>query len=146
MAIYFSFNKYLDTNFSGNIREINTFASFQKRLKMYTVYHNTRCRKSRAGLDYIKSKTDQIEVIEYLKELFTEESFKKLLMKLNKKPFEMIRTQEAIYKSDFKGKNFTDDEWIKIMVENPNLIKRPIIVKGNKAVWGEPVDEIDVLF
>jgi arsenate reductase len=67
-------------------------------------------------------------------------------MKLNKKPSDMIRTQEAIFKSEFRGKNFTDDEWIKIMVENPKLIKRPIIVRNNKAVWGDPVEEIDVLF
>ena len=113
---------------------------------MYTVYHNNRCRKSRAGLEYVMGKTAQVKVIEYLKEPFTEVSFKKLLMKLNKNPFDMVRTQEDIYKSNFKGKNFTDDEWIKIMVENPKLIKRPIIEKGNKAVWGIPVEEIDVLF
>jgi arsenate reductase (glutaredoxin) len=114
--------------------------------KMYTVYHNPRCKKSRAGLEYVKSKTSDVEVIEYLKDPFTEEELKKLLMKLNKKPVDMIRTQEAIYRSDFKGRNFTDDEWIKIMIENPKLIKRPIVVKNNKAVWGDPVEEINVLF
>ena len=113
---------------------------------MYTIYHNPRCSKSRKGLAYLKEKTSDIEVVEYLKEPFTEESFKKVLMQLNKKPHKMIRTHEAIYKSDFKGKNFTDDEWVKIMVENPKLINRPIVVRGNKAVWGNPVDEIDVLF
>lgn len=113
---------------------------------MYTVYHNPRCRKSRAGLEYVKSKTSDFEVIEYLKDYLSEEDLKKLLMKLNKSPQEMIRTQEAIYKSNFKGRNFTDDEWVKIMVENPKLIKRPVVVKNNKAVWGDPVEEIDVLF
>jgi arsenate reductase len=113
---------------------------------MYTVYHNPRCRKSRAGLEYVKSKTADVEVVEYLKHPLSAEEFKVLLAKLNKKPQEVIRTQETIYKSDFKGKNFTDDEWVKIMVENPKLIKRPIVVKDNKAVWGDPPEEIDVLF
>jgi len=113
---------------------------------MYTIYHNPRCKKSRAGLEFLKSKTNDFEIVEYLKNPLTTAEFKTLLMKLNKKPLEMVRTQEAIYKSDFKGKNFTDDEWIKIMIENPKLIKRPIIVNGNKAVWGDPVEEIDVLF
>ncbi len=58
----------------------------------------------------------------------------------------MVRTQEAVYKSDLKGRNFTDEEWVKIMIENPKLIKRPIVVKNNKAVWGDPVEEIDILF
>lgn len=113
---------------------------------MYTVYHNPRCSKSRKGLAYVQSKTDDVEVVEYLKDPFTQDSFKKVLMKLNKKPIEMVRTQEATYKSDFKGKNFTDDEWVKIMIENPKLINRPIVVKDNKAVWGNPVEEIDILF
>ena len=113
---------------------------------MVTIYHNPRCKKSRAGLQYLQTKTDDIQMVEYLKNPLSEEDLKKLLMLLNKKPQEMIRTQEAVYKQNFKGKNFTDDEWVKIMVENPKLIKRPIVVKGNKAVWGDPAEEIDKLF
>ncbi len=113
---------------------------------MVTIYHNPRCKKSRAGLQYLQSKTDDIRIVEYLKQPLSAEELKKLLMLLNKKPQEMIRTQETVYKQNFKGKNFTDEEWIKIMVENPKLIKRPIVVKGNKAVWGDPPEEIDVLF
>ena len=113
---------------------------------MVTIYHNPRCKKSRAGLQYLKAKTDDIQIVEYLKNPLSAGDLKRLLMLLNKKPLEMVRTQEAIYKQNFKGKNFTDDEWVKIMAENPKLIKRPIVVKGNKAVWGDPAEEIDKLF
>jgi arsenate reductase len=113
---------------------------------MITIYHNARCRKSRAGLEYLKEKGVDFEVVEYLKEPLTVEQFKKLLAKLNKRPKDMIRTQEAVYRSDFKGKDFTDEEWIRIMVENPKLIKRPVVVKGNRAVWGDPAEEIEDLF
>jgi arsenate reductase (glutaredoxin) len=112
----------------------------------YTVYHNPRCKKSRAGLQYVQERTNDIEVIEYLKNPLTEKELETLLMKLHKKPHEMVRTQEAIYKSDYKGKNFNDHEWIRIMVENPKLIKRPIVAKGNKAVWGDPPEALEVLF
>jgi len=113
---------------------------------MYTIYHNPRCKKSRAGLQFVKDHTDDFEVVEYLKNPISENEFSKLLVKLNLKPRDMIRTQEAIYKSDFKGKGFTDEEWISIMVENPKLIKRPIVVKDNKAVWGDPAEKLEVLF
>ncbi len=113
---------------------------------MFIIYHNPRCKKSRAGLLYLQSKTDDIKIAEYLKHTISEQEFKDLLMKLNKKPQEMIRVQESIYKQNFKGKNFTDDEWVKIMVENPKLIKRPIVVKDHKAVWGDPAENIEVLF
>ncbi len=113
---------------------------------MFTIYHNPRCKKSRAGLQFLQSKTNDFKVVEYLKNPFTDAELKDLLVRLNKKPQEMIRTQEAIYKQNFKGKNFTDDEWVKIMIENPKLIKRPIVVKGSKAVWGDPAEEINTFF
>ncbi|MCK5338418.1 MAG: arsenate reductase (glutaredoxin) [Bacteroidales bacterium] len=112
---------------------------------MIKIYHNPRCKKSRAGLQYLQEKGIEPEVIEYLKNPLSEADVKDLLVRLHKKPTEIIRTQEAIYKSDFKGKNFTDDEWVKILLEYPKLIQRPIVVKGPKAVLGDPASEIDVL-
>jgi arsenate reductase len=112
---------------------------------MVKIYHNPRCKKSRAGLQYLREKGVEPEIIEYLKNPISEDILKDILVRLHKKPIEIIRCQEAIYKSDFKGKNFTDDEWVKVMIENPKLIHRPIVVKGPKAVIGDPVSMIDVL-
>jgi len=112
---------------------------------MIKVYHNSRCKKSRAGLQYLKEKGYDPEVVEYLKDSITEEELKDVLVKLNKKPQEIIRTQEAVYKSDFKGKEFSDDEWVKILIEYPKLIQRPIVVKDYKAVIGDPADSIEAL-
>jgi arsenate reductase len=112
---------------------------------MFKIYHNPRCKKSRAGLQYLQTKGVDPEIVEYIKNPISEEELKGVLVRLNKKPAEIIRTQEAIYKSDFKGKDFTDDEWVKILVENPKLIHRPIVVKGPKAVIGDPAEEIDTL-
>jgi arsenate reductase (glutaredoxin) len=82
------------------------------------------------------------EVIEYLKTPFTRVQFKELLMKLNMRPADLVRTQEDEYSEKLKGKNFTDEEWITILLENPKLIQRPIIVKNHKAVVGQDIDEI----
>lgn len=112
----------------------------------YTIYHNSRCRKSRGGLQYLEEKGINPQIKEYLKDdPFTFESLKDIVSKLGVKPEEIIRKQEADYKQNYKGKSFSDDEWIKIMVENPKLIRRPIIVKGNKAVLGDIVEHIDAL-
>ncbi len=112
----------------------------------YKIYHNTRCKKSRGGLQYLEDKGINPEIIEYLKDdPFTEKSLSDVIQKLGIKPQELIRTQEAIYKQNYKGKDFTDQEWIKILVENPKLIRRPIIVKGDQAVVGDIVEHIDAL-
>ena len=110
---------------------------------MLKIYHNPRCKKSRAGLQYLKDKGLEPEIVEYLKNPLTKDDLKNLLMKLNKSAFEMIRTQEAIYKQQFKGKNFNEDEWITIIIENPKLLKRPIVEIEHAAVWGNPAEEIE---
>jgi len=110
---------------------------------MLKIYHNPRCKKSRAGLQYLQDKGLEPEIRLYLKEPLSEEELKNLLLKLNKTAFEMVRTQEQIYKQEYKGKEFTNDEWIKIIVENPKLLKRPIVETKYKAVWGDPAENIE---
>ncbi len=113
---------------------------------MITIYHNPRCKKSRAGLARMEEKKRDFEIKNYIKEGISPDELRDVLVKLHLAPQEMIRTQEALYKSDFKGRNFTDEEWIKIMAENPKLIKRPIVVHRYKAVWADPPEKMDVLF
>ena len=86
-----------------------------------------------------------VKVWIYKKEYFTktEKDLEKLLMKLNAKPGEIIRTQEEYYKKNLKGKKFNEHEWIKIILQNPKLLKRPIVEGQYKAVWGDPVERIE---
>ena len=110
------------------------------------VYHNTRCKKSRAGLEHLQTKTDDIEIIQYLKDGITEDELKEIVLKLNISPSNLVRTQEDLYKKELKGKSFTDEEWIKIIAENPKLLKRPVVLTKHKAVIGDPPENIDRLF
>jgi len=112
---------------------------------MLRIYHNPHCRKSRAGFQYLKEKNQPVEVIEYMKRPLTEKEFEKLLIKLNKNPVEVVRTQEEYYNKNLKGKNFNDHEWIRIILENPKLLRRPIVEGQYRAVIGDPVENIDVL-
>jgi len=112
---------------------------------MYTVYHNPRCKKSRAGLQYVIDLNREFQVREYLKDPLTEAELTSLIMKLHVKPKELVRTQEEVYKKELKGLNLNDEEWIKVMVENPKLIHRPIVEGKYKAVVGDPPENIDKL-
>jgi len=112
---------------------------------MIKIYHNPRCRKSRAGLQYLKDKNLPFTIVEYLKDPFTGKQLETLFAKLNRKPAEIVRTQEDYYKKNLKGKNFNDHEWIRILVQNPGLIQRPIVEKDYRAVIGDPPENIDLL-
>ena len=106
------------------------------------IYHNPRCSKSREALQLIKDAGIDVEIVEYLKEIPTAEELKTILMKLNLSPKDIIRKGEPVYKEKFKNSNFNEDEWIKIMIEYPKLIERPIVIKGNKAILGRPPENV----
>jgi len=113
---------------------------------MITIYHNPRCRKSRAGLAYLESKGVDFTLRNYFKEPFTRANLKEVLKKLGLPAREMIRTQEAEYKQLYKGKKLSEEEWIKVILDHPKLFKRPVVVKDDKAVWADPPENMDILF
>jgi len=106
------------------------------------IYHNARCRKSRAGLKYLQERTDDYEIIEYLKSGISPDEIREMLLKLNISASKLVRTQEDLYKKELKGKQFTNDEWIIILTENPKLIRRPVVIGKDKAVIGDPPEEL----
>lgn len=112
---------------------------------MLKIYHNTRCKKSRETLQIIEDAGAMVEVVEYLKVTPSVEELRDIVDKLGIKPEELLRKNEAVYKEQYKGKKLSDDEWLKAMVENPKLIERPIVVKGDKAVIGRPPENVKEL-
>ena len=105
-------------------------------------YHNPRCSKSREGLKYIEEKGWEVEVIDYMKNGITSKEIKEFLNKSGLLVTDIIRTSEELYKLNYKGKEFSDEEWIQILVENPKLIQRPLVIKGTHAVLARPAEEI----
>ena len=103
-------------------------------------YHNPRCRKSREGLQIVRDKGLEVQVIEYLKDPPTGKELKEILAGLAMQPLELIRTQEKVFKELGlkKTDQHSDAEWIKIMTDNPILIERPILVYKNKTALGRP--------
>jgi arsenate reductase (glutaredoxin) len=107
------------------------------------IYHNPRCRKSREGLKHMEEKGIKPTVVNYMNSRLSVKEIAELIEFMKVKPFDLVRTQEELYKKELKGKSLSDKEWIEILSTHPQLIKRPIVVKGKKAVWGDPPTEID---
>lgn len=109
---------------------------------MTKIYHNPRCSKSRQGLEILTKSGKPFEVVKYLDDNLSVEAIKEIITLLNIKPIDLVRKNEAIWKSDFKGKTLTDSEIIEAMVSTPKLIERPIVINGQKAVIGRPPELI----
>lgn len=106
------------------------------------IYHNPRCTKSRQTLALLQENGVRLEVVEYLKDLLTIEDLSELIEFLGIEPLALVRKNEAVWKEQFKGKELSDKEVIRAMVENPKLIERPIVVKQKKAVLGRPPENV----
>ncbi|MBV7268041.1 arsenate reductase (glutaredoxin) [Winogradskyella luteola] len=109
---------------------------------MIRIYHNPRCRKSREGLAILEASGKEFEIIKYLDDQLTAEQLREVLSKLNIKPIDLVRKNEAIWKSDYKGKTLSDKQIIDAMVAHPKLIERPIVINKKKAVVGRPPESI----
>lgn len=113
---------------------------------MTKIYHNPRCSKSRQALALLEEKNENIEVIKYLETELSVDQLTNIITMLEIPPLQLVRKNEAIWKENFKTKSLSDKELIEVMVENPKLIERPIVIKNGKAAIGRPLSNIlDIL-
>lgn len=108
----------------------------------FSIYHNTRCSKSREACSILEEEAIEFDTVEYLKTPLNQKEIKELLKLLGIKAEALVRKSEPLFKEKYNGKKLTEAQWIKAMAENSILIERPIIVKGNKAIIGRPVERV----
>jgi arsenate reductase len=108
---------------------------------MIQIYHNSRCSKSRVCLSLLENSGMEFEIVKYLENPPTFEELEALIGKLGINPIVLIRKKEKLWLENFKNKEFTAKELIQIMVSNPILIERPIVINGNKAIIARPIEK-----
>lgn len=108
-----------------------------------TIYHNPRCSKSRQTLALLEEKGVAPKIVEYLKEPPSAAELKRILKKLGLKARDIMRKGEARYAElGLKDSDHSDDELLALMVKNPILIERPIVVSGDRAAIGRPPESV----
>jgi arsenate reductase len=86
------------------------------------------------------------EKVNYYVEPLTKKKLAELVRKMNVKPRELLRKSEPIYKElGLASNEFSDSELIALMVEHPELLQRPIVERGNRAVLGRPTENVKEL-
>jgi arsenate reductase len=110
----------------------------------FSIFHNPKCSKSRETLKLLNEKGIQPEIILYLAAPPTEKELTTILNKLGIEAKELIRFKEGvagelgIKPSDQRP----EEEWVRLMVKNPVLIERPIVMTSQRAVIGRPPEKI----
>ncbi len=109
------------------------------------IYFNPRCSKCRQTLDLVRGRGIEPEIVDYLENPLDEQTLEQVLEQLGMEPEDLVRTKEDLYE-ELNLKQAGRQELIRALVENPVLIERPIVVKGERARLGRPpVNVLEIL-
>lgn len=109
---------------------------------MMIIWHNPKCSKSREALHLLEEKGDSFEVFHYLNTPPSREDIAALLNKLGVTARELMRTKEELYKELGLAKTEDEEKLIDALAAYPKLIERPILIDGNRALIGRPVERV----
>lgn len=114
----------------------------------WTIYHNPRCSKSRQTLALLQEAGIEPTVIEYLKTAPTAAELDAVFRKLGLEPPAVMRFGEEVAKALGlrKDDERSREQWLSLIVDNPVLLERPIVVHGKTARIGRPPEAVRELF
>ncbi len=108
-----------------------------------TIYEKPTCTTCRAVMKMLEEEGMDFDAINYYINPIPKSKLKELLEKMGISARELLRTKEEIYKKlKLAEKNLSEDELIDLMAKYPDLIQRPILEKGKKAILGRPPERI----
>ena len=111
-----------------------------------TVYEKPTCTKCREMNRFLTDNGVDFSKVNYYIDPLTREQLTELLGKMKLKPRDILRTSEPVYRELGLGKGeFTDEEIIALMIKHPDLIQRPIVERGDRAVLGRPTENVKEL-
>src|SRR4030095_6594979 len=111
-----------------------------------TVYEKPTCSKCREADKLLRESGIDYDKINYYVQPLTAAKLRELLKKMNMRPHDLLRKSEAIYKElDLAKADLSEDELVGLMVKHPDLIQRPIVERGSRAVLGRPTENIKAI-
>jgi arsenate reductase len=108
-----------------------------------TIYHNPRCSKSRAAMQAAEALGVDVDVVRYLDAPPDETTLRELLDKLEDPPHALVR------RDDWKALGITAadvadaDGVVTVLQAHPQLMERPVLVKGDRAIIGRPTERAE---
>jgi arsenate reductase len=107
------------------------------------IYQKPTCTTCREVYKTLKESGVDFDAVDYYTDPIPKAKLKELLRKLGMTPRELLRTKEPIYKTlKIADRDLSDAELVDLMVANPDLIQRPIVERGNRAVLARPAERL----
>ena len=107
------------------------------------IYQKPTCTTCRQVYAALKESGVNFDAVDYYLDPIPRDKLLELLHKMRIKPRDLLRTKEAIYKTlKLAERELSDDEIVDLMVEHPDLIQRPIVEKGARAILARPPERL----
>ena len=84
----------------------------------------------------------EFEAVNYIEKPLTAAGLKQLFQQAGVEPHEVLRTKEDAYREHVAGKNLSEEHLLAVMARHPELIQRPIVVRGNRAVLAREIEKL----
>src|SRR3954471_20501590 len=111
-----------------------------------TVYEKPTCTKCREMDRFLRESGVDFDKVNYYLEPLSEQKLRELIRKMGLDPRELLRKSESIYRElELGQKDLSDEEVIALMVKHPDLMQRPIVERGDRAVLGRPTENVKEL-
>jgi arsenate reductase len=110
------------------------------------VYEKPTCTKCRQMTKLLTTVGFDFDRVNYYLEPFSESKLRSLLKKMKLTPKDLLRTSETAYRElGLAQRDLDDSELIMLMIQNPDLIQRPIVERGDRAILGRPTENVEAL-
>jgi arsenate reductase (glutaredoxin) len=107
------------------------------------VYHNPSCSKSRGALEILADKGVEHDVVEYLEAPPDRAALERILDAVADAPTELVRKDGRFDELGLNASDFTTREAvIELLLEHPELMQRPVIFRGERAVIARPSEKV----
>ena len=110
------------------------------------IFHNPACSKSRGALEILRSSGAEFDVVEYLRSPLDESGIRHLLGLIPDPPQELVRKDRHFKELGLASADYADAESVaRLLAENPKLMQRPVVVKGDRALIARPSEKVEEL-
>lgn len=111
-----------------------------------TIYVKPTCTTCRKVLKILRESEADFDSVNYFEEPLSKKTLTQLVKSLGITPRDLLRKNEKIYKElGLSKKELSDSQTIELMVKHPDLLQRPIVIKGKEVVLARPAEEIEKL-
>ena len=108
-----------------------------------TIYQKPTCTTCRQVYTALKESGVDVDAVDYYTDPISKTKLRELLKKMGMKPRELLRTKEEVYKKLRLGeRELSEDEIVDAMIAHPDLIQRPIVEKGSRAILARPAERL----